>query len=93
MQFITRWYLSELPKQLREQGIKRNWKQCCAKVKKLENKYREVTDVNGKTGQGRQLCKFYNKLHEILRHRPASVPSQESLPVYTLKQKRVKRKK
>ena len=62
-------------KQLKEQGIQRDWKHCHAKVKNLKTKYREVKDNNGKTGKGRQTCKFYSKLDAILDHRPASVPS------------------
>lgn len=44
-----------------------DWKQCRAKVK--------VKDNNGKTGRGRQSCKFYDKLDQILGHKPASMPS------------------
>ena len=43
-----------IAKQLKEQGIQRDWKQCRAKVKNLKTKYREVKDNNGKTGKGRQ---------------------------------------
>ena len=64
-----------ISKQLKEQGIKRDWKQCRAKVKNLKTKYRKVKDNNGKTGKGRQTCKFYSRLDVILGHRPASVPS------------------
>ena len=64
-----------IAKQLKEQGIQWDWKQCRAKVKNLKTKYREVKDNNGKTGKGRQTCKFYCKLDAILGHRPASVPS------------------
>ena len=64
-----------IAKQLKEQGIKRDWKQCRAKVKNLKTKYREVKDNNSKTGKGRQTCKFYSRLDVILGHRPASVPS------------------
>ena len=45
------------------------------KLRTLKTKYREVKDNNGKTGKGRQTCKFYTRLDVILGHRPASVPS------------------
>jgi phosphoribosylaminoimidazole carboxylase/phosphoribosylaminoimidazole-succinocarboxamide synthase len=61
-----------IAQKLSAQGIQRDWKQCRVKVKNL---YREIKDNNGKTGRGRQSCKFFNKLDEILGHRPASVPS------------------
>ena len=34
-----------------------------------------MKDNNGKTGKGRQTCKFYSQLDVILGHRPASAPS------------------
>ena len=34
-----------------------------------------MKDHNGVTGNGRKTCKFYDKLDEILGHRPSSVPS------------------
>ena len=64
-----------IAQQLKEQGVTRDWTQCRAKIKNLKTRYREVKDNNGKTGKGRQTCKFYSKLDEILGHRPASVPS------------------
>ena len=64
-----------IAQKLSKQGINREWKQCRAKVKNLKTQYREIKDNNGKTGRGRQSCKFFDKLDKILGHRPASVPS------------------
>ena len=61
-----------IAQKLNEQGINREWKQCRAKVKNLKTQYREIEDNNGKTGRRRQSCKFFDKLDELLGHRPAS---------------------
>ena len=47
-----------IAQKLSEQGINCEWKQCRAKVKNLKTQYREIKDNNGKTGRGRQSCKF-----------------------------------
>ena len=44
------------------------------KVKNLKQDYKIVKDHNGVTGNGRQTCKFFEKLDAILGHRPASTP-------------------
>ena len=58
-----------------EHGHYRDWEQCKSKLKKLKKDYRDTKDHNGKTGQGRKTCKFFNELEEILGHRPTSVPA------------------
>lgn len=58
VQFITRWYLSELPKQLREQGIKRNWKQCCAKVKNLKTNIEKLQMLMAKQAKEGNYASF-----------------------------------
>ena len=68
--FKTKWYFSTLQSSSRNKRYRRDWKQCCAKVK---TKYREVKNNNGNTGKGRQTCKFYSKLDVILGHRPAAL--------------------
>ena len=55
-------------------GIERDWQQCKAKVKNLKQDYKKIKDHNGVTANGRQTCKFYDKLDAILGHRPASTP-------------------
>jgi hypothetical protein len=59
---------------LKDSGIERDWQQCKAKIKNLKQDYKKIKDHNGVTGNGRQTCKFYDKLDAILGHRPASTP-------------------
>ena len=64
-----------ISKKLLESGFERDWQQCKAKIKNLKGDYKKIKDHNGVTGNGRQTCKFYDKLDAILGHRPASAPS------------------
>jgi len=64
----------DISKKMHESGYERDWQQCRAKIKNLKAEYKKVKDHNGVTGNGRKTVKFYNKLDEILGHRPASVP-------------------
>ena len=64
----------KISKKLHESGIERDWQQCKAKIKNLKQDYKKIKDHNGVTGNGRQTCKFYDKLDAILGHRPASTP-------------------
>ena len=64
-----------IAKRLQESGYNRDWQQCRAKLKNLKAEYKKIKDHNGVTGNGRKTFKFYNKLDEILGHRPASAPA------------------
>ena len=41
---------------------------------KLKKDCKKIKDHSGVTGNGRQTCKFYDKLDCILGHRPTSTP-------------------
>ena len=64
-----------IAKKMQENGHDRDWQQCKTKIKNLKRDYKVVKDNNGETGRARKTCKFFDQLDEILRHRPASVPS------------------
>ena len=64
-----------IAKKLKESGYDRDWQQCRAKIKNLKAEYKKVKDYNGVTGNVRKSFKFYQKLDEILGHRPASSPA------------------
>ena len=66
---------ANIAKKLKESGYDRDWQQCRAKIKNLKAEYKKVKDHNGVTGNGRKSFKFYQKLDEILGHRPASAPA------------------
>ena len=66
---------ASIAKKLNESGYDRDWQQQRAKIKNLKAEYRKVKDHNGVTGNGRKSFKFYQKLDEILGHRPASAPA------------------
>ena len=63
-----------ISKKLHENGIEQDWQPCKAKIKNLKQDYKKIKDHNGVTGNGRQICKFCDKLDAILGHRPASTP-------------------
>ncbi|KAL5505999.1 hypothetical protein EMCRGX_G007556 [Ephydatia muelleri] len=56
-------------------GYDRTWEQCRVKVKNLIQKYKQVKDRNGVTGETRRTCPFYNELDAILGNRAATRPS------------------
>eukprot|EP00731_Ephydatia_muelleri_P001288 Em0001g1288a len=56
-------------------GYDRTWEQCRVKVKNLVQKYKQVKDRNGVTGETRRTCPFYNELDAILGNRAATRPS------------------
>ena len=65
----------EVAEKLHEMGYKRDWEQCCTKIRNLKKQYRAVKDHNNQTGNGRKACKYFEELDKILGHRPASVPT------------------
>ena len=54
-----------IAKQLREQGYGRDWKQCCAKIKNLKTKYREIKDHNGEQDGGERHASSTKSLIEF----------------------------
>ena len=66
--------MKKISKNWQESGFERHWQQCKAKLKNSKQDYKKIKDHNGVTGNGRQTCKFYDKLDAILGHRPASTP-------------------
>ena len=44
------------------------------KVKRLQAEYKRIKDSNKETGRARRSSRFYEKLDEILGHRPAARP-------------------
>ena len=72
--FMKKYQRSCMKVALNESGIERDWQRCKAKIKNLKQDYKKIKDHNGVTGNGRQTCKFYDKLDAILGHRPASTP-------------------
>ena len=55
-------------------GYPRTEKQCREKIKKLRRDYKKVKDNNNETGRDRKTFVFFDKLDEILGHRPATQP-------------------
>ena len=64
-----------IAKKLKESGYDRDWQKCHAKTKNLKAEYKKVKDHNGVTGNRRKSFKFYQKVDEILGHRPAFAPA------------------
>ena len=56
-------------------NYERNTVQCREKIKKLRAEYKKVKDSNNISGKGRKTMKFYEKLNEILGHKPATRPA------------------
>ena len=61
-----------ISRKLLESGIKRDWKQCRAKVKKLKTSYKKAKDKNNVNGGPRATCSFFYALDSILGSRPAT---------------------
>ena len=61
-----------ISRKLLESGIRRDWKQCRAKVKNLKTSYKKTKDKNNVSGGPRINCKFFNSLDRILGSRPAT---------------------
>ena len=59
-------------RKLLESGIKRDWKQCRAKVKNLKTSYKKAKDKNNVSGGPRATCRFFDALDNILGSRPAT---------------------
>ncbi|XP_074923678.1 uncharacterized protein LOC116834992 isoform X1 [Chelonoidis abingdonii] len=64
-----------------ERGHTRDSVQCCVKVKELRQAYQKTKEANRRSGAGPQTCRFYAKLHAILRGsatttRPLTVDSK-----------------
>ena len=55
-------------------GYDRNAVQCRDKMKKLRAEYRKIKDKNKQSGRSRNTMKYFDKLDEILGHKPATKP-------------------
>ena len=55
-------------------GYDRNAVQCRDKIKKLRAEYRKIKDNNNQSGRSRKTMKYFDKLDEILGHKPATKP-------------------
>uniref|UniRef100_A0A3Q3D1Y8 Myb/SANT-like DNA-binding domain-containing protein n=1 Tax=Hippocampus comes TaxID=109280 RepID=A0A3Q3D1Y8_HIPCM len=64
----------KIGEKMRSEGFHRTGDQCRLKIKGLRQEYKKITDNNKTSGRGRKTCKFYDRLNDILGHRPASVP-------------------
>ena len=64
----------KLSKQMGDDGYERSPTQCREKIKKLRNDYKRIKDRNTKTGRERRARKLFEKLDEILGHRPSTMP-------------------
>ena len=59
---------------LNEAGFERSANQSCEKIKKLKVEYKKVKDNNNQTGNNRKMCKFFDKLDNVLGSKPATRP-------------------
>ena len=64
----------EISRKLLESDIRRDWKQCRAKIKNLKTLYKKTVDGNKISGGSRVTCKFFDYLDKILGNRPATHP-------------------
>ena len=55
-----------ISKQLKEAGYDKDYLQCRAEIKNLKALYKRAKDNNGCSGRGRKVCKFYDKIDDIL---------------------------
>ena len=60
--------------EVKDAGYERTRDQYRDKIKKPKGEYQKIIDKHGKTGEGRQRWKFFEALHTILAHRPATCP-------------------
>uniref|UniRef100_A0A3Q2YQL7 Myb/SANT-like DNA-binding domain-containing protein n=1 Tax=Hippocampus comes TaxID=109280 RepID=A0A3Q2YQL7_HIPCM len=73
----TRWNKAvflRIGEKMWSEGFHRTGDQCRIKIKALRQEYKKITDNNKTSGRARKTCKFYDRLNDILGHRPASVP-------------------
>ena len=59
---------------MKERGYELSDSQCKMRMKTLKRNYRVARDNLKKSGKGRKIPKFYEKMDEILGHRPATSP-------------------
>lgn len=64
----------KIAREMAAAGYYRSAVQCREKVKKLKAEYKRIRDSNNETGRNRRSSRFYEKLDEILGHRPATQP-------------------
>ena len=71
----NRGIYEKLSREMAAAGYKREAVPCREKIKKLKAEYKKVKDNNSKTGSARKTTKFFEKVDEILGHRPATRPA------------------
>lgn len=59
---------------MNEAGFERSANQCREMIKKLRAEYKKVKDNNNQTGNNRKMCKFFEKLDNVLGSKPATRP-------------------
>ena len=59
-----------------EAGFNRDWKQCRAKIKNLNNDYKKIKDSNNRSSQWRQVMQFFDQVDAILAICDATRPPQ-----------------
>uniref|UniRef100_A0A3Q2YRR0 Myb/SANT-like DNA-binding domain-containing protein n=1 Tax=Hippocampus comes TaxID=109280 RepID=A0A3Q2YRR0_HIPCM len=64
----------KIGEKMQSKGFHRTGDQCRQKIKGLRQEYKKITDNNKKSGRGRKTCKFYDRLNDILGHRPNLTP-------------------
>lgn len=64
----------KIARELKAAGYERTAVQCREKIKKLRGEYKKVKDHNDETGRDRKSFVYFERLDEILGHRPATQP-------------------
>ena len=64
----------KIARELKAAGYERTAVQCREKIKKLRGEYKKVKDHNDETGRDRKSFVYFEKLDDILGHRPATQP-------------------
>ena len=62
---------AKIVSEIKDAGYERTRDQCRYKIKKLKGEYRKINMVKR---EGRKRWKFFEALHSILVHRPATCP-------------------
>ena len=70
----TKQVFEKIAQQMNDKGYNRDIDQCKTKIKNLKKTYTNVKDYNGKSGNDKMTCPFFNELDTVLGHRPASAP-------------------
>uniref|UniRef100_A0A3P9JXN6 Myb/SANT-like DNA-binding domain-containing protein n=1 Tax=Oryzias latipes TaxID=8090 RepID=A0A3P9JXN6_ORYLA len=72
--YHNRAVFEKISSEMAQRGYRRSWLQCQRKIKSLRAKYKEVKDLNKRSGCKRMTCPFYEELDRILGNKPSVRP-------------------